>query len=449
MTTLARHLLTVAAAVVALCSVPPTPAYADHPGWHEALDGKGEFGYLGDWLMGDHKIVGSSGIVASKFFKDAILGTKKLPLELIKAALVLPADADRLSSAACVDAWGCNLVTPSMEMLVLRRDPAHKPIVEGFYAKEALWQGAGFSWRGFLIRVLGWYNDKSFVPTIVKMATHKPDSEYTMDAIQSAAGLLGVWNDKSLVEPCAAVFDTDLNEVSAVQPARQACAWYLVKMGDKSVAGKLKRATMGSDWASTVFAAAMGNADDKADWQKTAKDFAGSPDRTDHAAAVVALALTGDAKSEKLIISLLSPKNVDAAWEHATLLPLYADTAVGKRVLAATKKAVFGMPVKDKAGKVKAVVAAMAARGGDAAAVPEIKKLFASDDEGVREVLAKTLGTGSPAVVLVLPPNGLAGGAGVAGLAEVLKEAFSAETNRSARSDIARAWAMVVPAGGN
>jgi hypothetical protein len=427
-----------------------TPARAeDSAAWQEAIDGKGEFAYLRDWLIGDKKIVGGDGVVRSKFFKDAILGTKPLPLPLIREGLAMAPDASSLSSKYCVGSWGCKALAPSFELLVLRRDAAHKPLIEAFFANDASWQVAGFSSRGYLVRMIGWYNDKSFAPLVVKMATHQPDSEYTMDAIQSAAALFGQWNDASLVDACTGIFDIDKNGVSAVGPARQACAWYLIKMGDKSVAKKLKRAPIGSEWVTTVTAAAMGNADDKAEWQATAKEFAGSPDRTDHAAAIVALALTGDAKAEKQVIALLGGKEPGAAWEHATLLPNYAYTAVGKRILAAVKKPVFALGVKEKAGRVHAVVAAQLARLGDVSAVPEITKLFASDDESVREVLAAMLGTGSPGVVLRLPANGLAGGAPVAGLAAVLQEAFENESNLGARGAIARAWAMTVPAGGN
>lgn len=434
----------------AAASLAALPAAADdHPGWREAFDGKGEYGYLSTWFVGNHKIAGEDGVVGSKYFKEAILGTQKLPLELIQAGLDVPDKAKSLYSTACLGNWSCKFVTPSFEMLVLRRDPAHKAIIEGFFAKDSNWQQAGYSWRGFLIRMVGWYNDKSLAPLVVKMATFEPDSEYTNDALTSAASLLGTWNDKSLIEPCQAAFEVERNDARAIEPARQACAWYLTRMGDKAVGGKLKRARMGSDYVATLAAAAMGNTDAKADWQKAAKEFAGSPDRTDHAVALVALALSGDGKAEKQVVGLLGGKNPDAAWEHATLLANYADTPVGKRVLAAVKKAVYALPTKEKAGRVQAVVAAHLARMGDAGAVPAIKKLFASDDESVREYLARTLATGTAGVVLKLPGNGLAGGASAAGLVAVLQEAFGNEGNKAIRANIARAWAMAAPAGGS
>ncbi len=297
--------------------------------------------------------------------------------------------------------------------------------------------------------MIGWYNDRAFAPKVVEMATFEPDSEYTMDALKAGAALFGQWNDRSLVGACTAVFDIERNEVRGVEPARQTCAWYLIKLGEKGPGGKLKRARLGSEWMTPVVAAAFGNADARDEWVQTAKDFAGSPDRTDHAAAIVAVALSGDKKAEKEVIAHLGGAEADPAWEHATLLPTYAHSAVGKRIVAAVKKPVFALGVKDKAGRVHAVVAAMAARLGDASALPAIKKLFNSDDESVREVLARTLGTGSPGVILNLPTNGLAGGAPLPELAAVLQEAFENESNLGARGNIARAWAMTVPAGGN
>lgn len=441
-----RSLLASGLAAIGLMTAAP-PAYADpHPGWAEAGDGKGEFGYLKDWLFGDDKI--TRGVINSKFFKDVITKSKPFPAALIKDALVLGTDPQSMQSKACIPSWGCGLYKPSLEIVALRRDAADKDLLLGALKPEAVWQKSGEMERALIIRVLGWYGDKSVVPFVAQLAAFG-SGEYTNDALEAAAALLGVWKDKAVVDLCKAAFAPDRNGERQVERARMTCAWYLMRVGEGAdIAAKIKRAGTGNKTFDLVAGAAFGDAGSKADWQAAAKEHAKNPGNPAHQQALVGLALTGDKGAEKQIIGLLTGKDEDPAREHALLLQAYQDTAVGGRVLAGAKKAIAKMPTKGLAGQTRAILVGIALRQGDAAMVADAKAIFGGDNGETRTILAQALGKGNYSGSLELPTNGLAGGAPVAGLEAVLAEAFSMESDKTTRGWIARAWAMVKVHGG-
>ncbi|MBM4345424.1 MAG: hypothetical protein FJ100_18790 [Deltaproteobacteria bacterium] len=422
-------------------------AFADpHPGWAEAGDGKGEFGYLKDWLFGDDKI--TRGAVNSKFFKDIMTKSKPYPAALIKDALVLGTDTQSMQSKACISGWGCGLFKPALEIVALRRDAADKDLLVGALKPEAVWQKSGEMERALIIRVLGWYADKSVVPFVAQLAAFG-SGEYTNDALEAAAALLGVWKDKSVVDLCKATFAPDRNGERQIERARMTCAWYLMRVGEGAdIAARLKRASTGNGTFNLIAGAAFGDAGAKADWQAAVKEHAKNPGNPAHQQALVGLALTGDKGAEKQIIGLLTGKDEDPAREHAMLLQAYQDTAVGGRVLAGAKKAIAKMPTKGLGGQTRALLIGMALRQGDAALVKDAKAIFDGDNGETRNILAHLLGKGNYSGSLELPSNGLAGGAPVPGLEAVLGEAFSMESDKTTRGWIARAWAMIKVHGG-
>ena len=438
---LVRALCATSLAAVALLGQPATAHADEHAGWQEASDGKGTYGYLREWLFGDDKI--TRGIVNSKYFKDAITGAKEFPLPLVKDALVLGTDKASIQSQACIRAWGCGTFKQSLEMVALKRDPAHKEMFVGAISPEAIWQGPGDTERALLIRVLGWYADKSAIPLVVTMTTYG-SNEHTNDATEAAAALLGVWRDKSMVESCKAAFSPDRNDQRQINRVRHTCAWYLMRVGEGSdIGARLKRAQTGTGSLDLIAGAALGDVSGKAEWQAAVKEHAKNPGNPAHSQALVALAVSGDKGAEKQIVALLTGKEEDPAREHAMLLQTYADTEVGKRVVAGAKKAIAKLPAKGLAAQTKALLVGLALRQGDEAMVKEAKAIFGGDNTETRNILAQLLGKGNYSGSLELPSNGLAGGAPIAALEPVLAEAFSMESDKSVRGWIARAWAMV------
>ncbi len=410
------------------------------------MKGKGEFGYLKDWLIGDDKI--PRGAVNSKFFKDIMTKSKPYPAALIKDALVIGSDPRGMQSNACIAAWGCGLFKLALEIVALRRDAADKDLLFGAVKPEAVWQGPGNTERALIIRVLAWYGDKSVVPFVAQLAAFG-SGEYTNDALEAAAALLGVWKDKAVVDLCNATFAPDRNRERQIERARMTCAWYLMRVGEGSdVASKIRRAGTGEKTFDGIAGAALGDAGSKADWQAAAKEHAKNPGNPMHQAAVVGLALIGDKGAERQIIGLLTGKDESVAREHALLLQAYHDTAVGGRVLAGAKKGIAKMSSKDLGGQTRAILIGIALRQGDAALVKDAKAIFDGDNSETRQILAHILGKGNYSGPLQLPSNGLAGGAPVPGLAAVLADAFSMESDEATRGWIGRAWAMLKAHGG-
>jgi len=443
----ASHMLLAATCATAGLLGHAPAAFADpHPGWAEASDGNGEFGYLKSWLFGDDKI--TRGVVNSKFFKDIITKSKPYPAALIKDALVPGDDPGSMQSQVCISAWGCGLFKPALEIVALRRDAADKELLLGALKPEAVWQKSGDTERALIIRVLGWYTDKSVVPFVVQLAAFG-SGEYTNDALEAAAALLGVWKDKSVVDLCKATFAPDRNSERQIERARMTCVWYLMRVGEGAdIATRLKRAGTGNKTFDLIAGAAFGDASGKADWQTTAKEFAKNTGHPAYMQALIGLALTGDKGAEKQIIAQLTGKEEDAVREQALLLQAYQDTALGGRVLAGAKKAVGKMSTKGLAGQARALLIGIALRQGDAALVKDAKAILDGDNAETRNILAQVLGKGNYSGLLELPPNGLAGGAPVPGLEAVLGEAFSMEPDRGTRAMIAQAWAMIKVNGG-
>ncbi len=418
---------------------------ASHAGWTEALDKKGEFAFLQDWLIADG--CADNGFAFCKDFPKAVAGPAKWPAALIAAALKVSPNGNDLVSEACVSNWGCNNLVPSLELLALRHKDEDKAQIAALMADEKMWQGAKANRRAVLIRIMAWTGDKSFAPRIAAMATFRPDDEYTMYALQSAAALFTSWGDKSLVDACKAVFDPDFSP-RGVDESRGVCAHYLLAVGDKSIVGKLKRNKLPNELYTQVTRAAMGDDSDKADWANTAKSMASSPDRDDLAAALLSLALLGDAKAEKAFLTNVSSGNANVVFEHAKLVPIVAGLPIAKKIAAAVKKGLDKLGTKEKGGRAQAILVAFLLKQGDASALKNVKTLFASDDLDVRTALAGNLAGNAGAMPMMLVSNGLAGGAPTPGLAAVLAEAYGNESDKGVRGTLAQAWAMLPALGG-
>jgi hypothetical protein len=432
-------------AILLLFTLPAVSFAEDHPGWAEATSGNGDYGYLRKWFFEDG--CPGKGFTACKDFKAALTIGDKFPTPLVTDALVF--GGDNLSSKSCIPAWGCATMIPSLELIGMRGSPDDKALLDGFFANAELWESNhARTRRAVLVRILGWYGDKTFAPVIKSMVEFEPGLEFSNVALASAAALFEQWGDNSLIETCQATFDPSIDS-PAIQDARSACAHYLLKFGDKTVAGKLKRAKPGSDAYTAVLLGGMGDSSNKAEWQTTVKDFAGSPDRTERAAALAALALLGDAKAEKEYLALLTGKNPDAAFEHAQILSILQGTPLAKKAAAAVKKVVGKLDAKDKIGRTRAMMVAFLLRSGDASVLPDAVALFASDDTDVRGQLAGALAGTLRGGPFVGPSNGIYGGAPVAGLGKVLDEAWGNESDLSVKTSIAQAWVMLRSVGGN
>ena len=429
----------------AVGSVPVAAHAEEHAGWTAALEAKGPFAYLRDWYFNDDNI--GRGVVNSRYFRDIMAGSKPFALPLYQDALHLGDDENTLKSTACVPAWGCDNLTPTLETLALHRQAATTAMVTQFIDDAPVYQKNGTTQRALLIRVLGWTGDKSVVPLVLKIAAYD-SGEFTNDAIEAAAGLLGLWRDKSLVPTCQAAFSPDRNDEYQIDRVRTTCVWYLQRVADQTTGRKIARAHTGSQGLDSVAAATLGDFSDKAQWQATAKELAKIGGNPDYVKALIGLALAGDKAAEKRIVDALTGSDDDAQRTQALHLQAYVETELGKRVLSASKRAIGKLPVVGFLGQTKALLVAMAARQGDATMVKEIKALFGSNDDEVRRVLAMALGIGNYAGILELPRSGIAGGAPLPGLMAVLAAAHVEESDKVIRGFIARAWAMTLVAGG-
>lgn len=423
-----------------------TPAAAaDHPGWTQALEGKGDYGYFKKWFYEDGCY--KQSFVQCKDFKAALRPTK-WPAELIADALKLNLDR-ATTSTACVSAWGCDTAVASMELVALRGDAADKEMLLGVLGDEKVYTGpAGRHNRALLVRILAWYGDKTSADLVKKYVAFEPGKEFSNYALSAGAALFETWNNNGLIEECKAMFEPDLKGYG-VDEARTSCAHYLARFGDKSIVTKLARIKVGDDGVNDVMRAAMGDASSKAEWQGKVKEMAKNPDNSARISALLGLAILGDAKAEKEFLGNVFGADGNLSWEHSKYLVTVAGLPIAKKVVDAAKKGLAKLPVKEIGGRAKANVVAFLLKEGDASALPVAKTLFAAADAEVRRQLAANLSGKASNSPMSLKSNGAGAAAPIAGLAAVLDEAWSNETETGIRYSIADSWAMVRSAGGN
>lgn len=417
--------------------------------WAEALgDNAGPFGWLGEWLVKD---TCKEAFENCKRFPELKKPLKVWPAEFLQDVLtnthVRNGHSGGVESDVCIPNGGCNLLFPALDMITIAQRPEDKALLSGFVGNPELWKDSMAKYRPLFIRYIGWYGDKSLLPLVKQYAEEKLSDMYDNDTIAAAAWLMGQWGDKSLVEKCASVFSPDWPDDHR-DLARDACVVYLMRAGDKSVAGKLKRNPPSGEDMVMLARAAMGDASDKAEWQGKIKDVK-DPAHIDRVRASAALAIMGDAKALKELQTGLSGANVDATFEYARLLQAIAYTPIGAKALEAAKKGVAKLGNKERAGVAKALLVGVLLRSGDASVLKDAKALFASDDENVRLTMAASLAGTGRAIAIRGGGSGVFGGAPVAGLGAVLAEAWSNESDKRIRNDIAVAWASLRGVGGS
>ncbi len=418
--------------------------------WAETLgEGKGPFGYLAAWMTEDDC---KSGFRGCKRFAELRKGVKPWPADFVKDVLTNVTVGEGMSttggfeSRVCIPNSTCRLVFPALEMIAIAQRPEDKAVFAGFLGNTKQWKEHLGSSRPKLVRLIGWYGDKSLAPLVKEYAEAALSGDDDNATIAAAAWLFTQWNDKSLVSRCASVFSPDAPEDNR-DLARDACAAYLVRMGDKSVAGKLKRNPTSRESLTAIAQAAMGDSSDKADWQKKVKETKdiGNPDRVKFSSA---LAVLGDAGAQKDVATGLSGANVDAAFEYGLVLQALSLTSFAPKALEAAKRGVAKLGNKEKAGRAKAMLVAALLRSGDASVLKEVKGLLAGEED-VRQQMARALAGNLRGGALIGPDGGEFGGAPVAGLGAVLAEAWSNESDGGIRGDIGMAWVMLKGAGGN
>lgn len=423
----------------------PTPALGDSKAlskkWSEALkEKKGEWGWLGTWLITDR--------CANKGFRNCphlgtILkgGAKKWPADFISDSLKL--NSSNAGSQVCVDAWGCDLLDPALEMVAAAHRPDGKKILEDFLTQhEKLWREGTFkNWRPMFIRLVGWYGDPSLAPLIVKMAQQKTGLNSDVLSVAAGTWILGQWGNKELLPQCQEIFKSSSSK-SEFRQAREECINYFIEFGDKTVLANLKQ-FQPTKIRTKLALAALGDKSRADEWKEDIKKNK-SPTHTRRIEATTALAALGDKNATKAALAGLSSGDSQLMDGYAKLLVPVRKTKYGKKALKALKKGLKKIKLTDeRSARAIAFGATYLLRAGDKSALPLVKKVFASPKKNFRSQMASCLAGTAGNTPIVGPSSGLNGGVPVAGIGKILQEAYDNEKDLKTRANIGLAWVML------
>ena len=409
--------------------------------WREALkEKKGKWGWLGQWLIVDR--CAKKGLKNCPHFGTVLKGgPKEWPTEYITDSLKV--NSSKSASQVCVDAWGCDLLDPSLEMVAAAHRPDGKEILEGFFTKhEEAWRTGTFKdWRPMFIRLIGWYGDKSLAPLIVKMAKHKAGLNSDVLSVAAATWILAKWGNKELLPECQEIFNSSSSK-SEFRQAREDCINYFIEFGDKTVLGKLKQ-FQATGIRTKLAIAALGDKSLAADWKEDVKKHK-SPTHARSIQATTALAALGDAKATKAALAGLASGNSELVEGYAILLEAVRKTGYGKKAVKALKKGLKKVKLTDlRSARALAFGATYLLRAGDKSALPFVKLVFASDKKDFRGQMASCLAGNARNTPIVGPNSGLNGGVPVAGMGKILQAAYENESDPKNRANIGLAWVML------
>lgn len=434
---------------VALVLAVSSPAQADKKltdKWRQALkEKKGNWGWIGTWLITDR--CAKKGFRSCPHFGKVIGGKiKKWPADFISDALKL--NSSNAGSQVCVDAWGCDLLDPALEMVAAAHRPDGKKILSGFLTKhEKLWTKGTFrDWRPMFVRLIGWYGDRSLAPLIVKMAKVKTGLNSDYITLAASSWILSRWGNKDLLGECKAVWNSSSRKREA-NVAREACINYFLEFGDTSMLAKIKQ-YQPNNIRTKLVRAVMGDKSMTADWKDQIKRHK-KPTHTKRIEATTALAALGDRKATKAALAGLKSGEAQVVEGYAKLLLTVRGTKYGKKAVKALKKGLKKVTLKDeRSARALAFGAAYLLRNGEKSALGLVKKVFASDKKAFRRQMAKCLAGSARNAPIIGPDSGLFGGVPVAGIGKILAKAYENEADAGTRGDIGVAWVMLNAVGG-
>ena len=420
--------------------------------WKASLQEKsGEHAWLGKWILDDR--CQKNGLAACGHLGDAVAGAMPTwPATFFADALTVEWGMGKgkktPQSAVCIDAFGCDLIVPALEILAASRKPASEALLFGWLADAAHWKDYPFSgWRGMYLRLIAWWGDRSKADLVAKMAAHVDgQSNHNAGVVANGAWLLSTWGDKALLPACTTVWKGELRG-DGVDQAKDACALYALRVGDAGIKAHLDN--YGSGFANTLVRAAVGDKSKVADWTKEIAPLDRSPDHERAAVYAAALAAVGDKAGTKAADKAIKTCKPGAIRAFSRALTVLEKTrwAVGAR------KQIANCLGKQKGdadleGLALAVGAYVLLRSGDAKALPLMGRALASGDADTRREAGNCLTGRWGGMPISGPSNGLNGGVAIKGLGALLVAAAAKESDSHIKTDFHVALVMQKSAGG-
>lgn len=431
-----------------LMLLPAAPARADGKDltkkWAQALKKKeGKWGWLGKWLIVDR--CANKGFRSCPHFGTVIKGVKEWPADYIKDSLQL--NSSKSASQVCVEAWGCDLLDPSLEMVAAAHRPDGKKILNDFFTgSEEQWRKGTFrGWRPMFIRLLGWYGDRELAPLIIKMAKQKTGLNSDYASISAATWILARWGKNDMLPECQAVFNSSVRKSEARQ-TREDCINYFIEFGDKTVIEKIRR-FQPNNLRTKLALAALGDKALTDKWKEAIKKHK-KPTHAKRIEATTALAALGDKKAKKAALAGLASGKTEEMAGYARLLSVVRKTKYGAAAVKALKKGIKKVKLTDlRSAQALSFGAAYLLRNGDKSALPRVTEVLASGNKEFRKQMASCLAGDAKNTPLVGPTSGLNGGVPVAAIAAILQKAYENESDPGTRGEIGLAWVMLKAAG--
>lgn len=423
--------------------------------WSESLDkGAGPHGWLRTWIVTER--CSSSGLVGCGRLGDVLSGSMpSWPMDYFADSLKVEMGQGRYAgaqSAVCVDAFGCELLDMTLEILAASGKPEAGPLLLGWLKDEAHWKtGPMAPWRGMFIRLLAWWGDRAQAPLVAAMASDIPDDVAGRPLILGAgAWVLGQWGDKSLLPQCERLWKGEIRG-DGVEDGQRACAFYALRLGDRSH-DKYLAAFGGNSFINALFRAVTGDKSQLDEWRKEAAALKKAPDNSRAATFAVAAAIVGDraaAADVAAVVKSCNPGGVRTIAGLSAVASFHPWAATTRKALT---PCMAKLGDKDIGGRALAHVAYALLRAGDVAGLPAMGKALGSSDTDVVQEAVQLLSGEWGTNEIAGHSKGLNGGVPVKGVGKLLSQLVgkaSFSDNKRLRQATLSAWVMQRAAGGD